>query len=106
VRDESDGPGRIAYAAQSCSLTEEEQMLVLLRDELYEGSWDDFVQDLNDRLANKPHVFDIIPASPRLQETIREHLRLIGKLRQLEATEQVDLATRLPRRPERSARTA
>jgi len=95
VSDESSSPNRVVYAAQECSLTEDERMLVLLRDELYEGNWDDFVQDLKDRLANKPHVFDIVPASPRLQETIREHLRLIDKLRRWEATEQIDLATRL-----------
>ncbi len=74
------------------SLTEDEQMLVLLRDELYEGSWDDFVGDLQDRLAGRPHVFDIGPASSHLQDTIRQHLRLIERLRELESRDRVDLA--------------
>jgi hypothetical protein len=74
-----------------CALTDDEQMLVLLRDELYEGNWDDFVQDLRDRLAGSPHLFDIEPASARLQETIRHHLHLIEHLRELERRDRVDL---------------
>lgn len=86
------------------SLSEEERMLVLLRDELYEGSWDEFVQDLEDRLAARPHLFDITPASPRLRETIRHHLRLIEKLREYEARTGFDLARGLddPAAPPRS----
>lgn len=68
-------------------------MLVLLRDELYEGNWDDFVQDLHDRLTGRPHLFDIQPASIRLQETIRHHLQLIDRLRGLEDRDGINLAT-------------
>ena len=82
-READDGPWK---------LSEEERMLVLLRDELYDGSWDEFVRDLKDRLAARPHLFDITPASPRLRETIRHHLRLIGRLREYEARTGFDLA--------------
>lgn len=77
------------------ALTAEERMLVRLREELYEGSWDHFVQDLEDRLAGRPHVFEVGAASARLQDTIREHLRLIRRLREWEQREQIDLADRL-----------
>ncbi len=66
------------------SLTQDERMLLLLRDELYEGDWDELVQDLQDRLNGRPHLFDIQPASPRLQETIRLHLQIIQRLRERE----------------------
>lgn len=71
-------------------------MLILLRDELYEGSWDDFVQDLRDRLEGKPHVFETAPASPRLRDTIRSHLRMIDDLRAIENRHKLNLADRLP----------
>lgn len=80
---------------QKALQTEDAHMLVLLRDELYEGNWDDFVQDLQDRLSGKPHVFDLAPASPSLQETIRYHLALIQELRQLEVRENLNLADKL-----------
>ena len=81
-----------APSTSNATLTEEERMLVLLRDELYEGDWNDFAQDLRDRLEGKPHVFEIQPASPRLQDTIRRHLQLITALHQRERRERVNLA--------------
>ncbi len=61
-------------------LTDEQQMLVDLRDALYEGSWEDFCNDLTARRESKPHVFDVVPPSPRLIETIDRHLRVIDEL--------------------------
>jgi hypothetical protein len=80
----------------SPSLSDEEQMLVLLRDELYEGNWDEFVRDLRDRLDGRPHIFDTAPASTRLQETIRSHLQMIDELRKFETRHRVNLGDRLP----------
>lgn len=65
-------------------LSDEERMLIRLRDELYEGSWDQFVGDLKARLTGKPHIFEIGPVSDRLKETINNHLRMIGRLQALE----------------------
>lgn len=65
-------------------LTDEQRMLVTLRDELYEGRWDLFVADLEARIAGAPYVFEIGPASARLKETITHHLGLISDLRQWE----------------------
>lgn len=55
-------------------------MLVDLRDILYEGSWEDFRRDLEARQASEPHVFEIVPPTPRLQETIARHLQVIDEL--------------------------
>jgi hypothetical protein len=63
------------------NLTPEQRMLVNIRDTLYEGSWDDFAHDLKARLDSRPAVFDIVPASDRLKDTIRSHLTLIDRLR-------------------------
>lgn len=82
-----------AARAGDVKLSEDERMLILLRDELYEGNWDDFIEDLQDRLNGRPHLFDIQPASARLQETIRQHLHMIQRLRELEACRRINLAT-------------
>ena len=36
------------------TLTDEDKMLLRLREELYEGRWDAMLVDLNDRLRGKP----------------------------------------------------
>ena len=59
-------------------------MLLDIRDTLYEGSWDAFIADLEARLSGEPHVFDVVPDTPRFADTIRNHLRLIGELKVLE----------------------
>ena len=49
------------------SLGEEEHMLLSLRDELYEGSWENMLQDLRDRLKGKPYIFKLVN---RIEEDI------------------------------------
>ncbi len=75
-------PAELACLIQR--LTDEEKMLLTIRDELYEGSWGLMVQDLRDRLEGRPHVFEICPPSARLRDTIAGHLQLIEQLRHLE----------------------
>ena len=65
-------------------LTEEQRMLLDLRDVLYEGNWDDFRNDLTARQESRPHVFDTIPPSPGLRDTIARHLRVIDELERWE----------------------
>ena len=67
-------------------LTEEQRMLLDLRDVLYEGNWDDFRNDLTARQESRPHVFDTIPPSPGLRDTIARHLRVIDELEHWERT--------------------
>ena len=67
-------------------LTDEHRMLLDIRDTLYEGSWEDFKRDLEARRRSQPHVFDTVPDSPQMLQTIREHLLLIGEMWNWEKT--------------------
>lgn len=68
------------FAVGQPQLSDEELMLIDLRDVLYEGSWDDFRRDLEARRESKPYVFEIVPTSPELRRTIERHLQVIGAL--------------------------
>lgn len=65
-------------------LSDEQRMLLRMRDTLYEGSWEDFTRDLRARADHEPHVFDTIPDTPGLDTTIRHHLDLISAMQQWE----------------------
>jgi hypothetical protein len=77
----------------SFELTPEHDMLLRMRDTLYEGSWEDFRRDLQARLNGEPYVFEIVPASPEMRSTIESHLRFIGEM------ETWERARRRPLRP-------
>ena len=70
--------------------TEDEKMLLALRDELYEGDWALMVADLEARLNNEPYVFEIGLACDRLKETITGHLRIIESLQAREVRLGID----------------
>ncbi len=76
--------GKIHHAGGQLPLTEEQRMLIQIRDTLYEGSWDDFLEDLRARADGRPHVFAIARASPELKSTIEHHVALIEELRRWE----------------------
>ncbi len=65
-------------------LRREEMQLLLLRNELYGGSWDEMERDLRRRLERKPHVF-------QLMHRIEEDLARIARVRAYEETHQTDL---------------
>jgi len=66
------------------SLTGEERLLVTLRDELYEGSWNDMIADLRNRLEGKPYVF-------KLTSRIEADLVRIERLKNFEEMNKIDL---------------
>jgi hypothetical protein len=66
-------------------LTSEERMLVVLKRELYEGSWDEMAADLEARLAGRPYIF-------RLAHRITDDLQRIARLRDFEKQANVDLS--------------
>lgn len=72
-------------------LMDEHRMLLRMRDTLYEGSWEDFVRDLNARARHEPHVFDSIPDTPGLEATIHRHLDLISDMQTWEQTNEQTL---------------
>ncbi len=60
-------------------------MLVVLKRELYEGSWDEMEADLKARLEGRPYIF-------RLAHRIAEDLERIARLRAFEKKAGVDLS--------------
>ncbi len=69
-------------------LTPDEKGLVLLRNELYDGSWQAMLQDLQGRLEGKPYVF-------KLARRIEQDIKLIEILRKSEEDEGVNLTEML-----------
>ncbi len=65
-------------------MTREERLLVVVRRELYDGSWDQMQADLSARLAGRPYVF-------KLAHRIEDDLERIERLRQFERDCGVDL---------------
>ena len=57
------------------SLTSEERMLVLLKGELYEGSWDEMKDDLRARLEGRPYIFKL---AHRIADDLARMEKLIG----------------------------
>lgn len=66
------------------SLTSEERMLVILKRELYEGSWDEMVADLKARLEGRPYIF-------KLAHRIADDLERIKRLQEFEKRMSADL---------------
>lgn len=66
-------------------LSEEHRMLVILKAQLYEGSWEPMLDDLRNRLAGRPFIF-------KLANRIKDDIKRIEQLQQFEAEHNVDLA--------------
>ena len=66
------------------SLSPEEEQLLVLRDFLYEGDWEEMLQDLRDRRNGKPFIF-------KLTTRIEEDIGRIDRLREYERKHGVDL---------------
>jgi len=66
-------------------LTDEHKMLVLLKAQLYGGSWQPMLNDLNNRLEGKPYIF-------KLANRIKDDVERIEDLQEFEAEHRVDLA--------------
>jgi len=67
------------------SMASEERMLVVLKRELYEGSWDEMAADLKARLEGGPYIF-------KLAHRIADDLVRIDRLREFERSCGVDLS--------------
>lgn len=65
-------------------LTRDEKMLVILRDELYDGKWELMIQDLKDRLNQGPYIF-------KLAGTIENDLKIIKRLQAFEKKNKTDI---------------
>ncbi len=66
-------------------MSKAERMLIAVREELYEGSWDRMLRDLEARMRGKPYVF-------KLAGRIEEDIAAIKRLRKREQENGVNLA--------------
>ncbi len=67
------------------NLTEEYRMLVVLKAQLYEGSWEPMLDDLRNRLNGKPYIF-------KLANRIQDDIERIEQMIKFEKEYNVDLA--------------
>jgi len=68
------------------NLTEEQRMLIVLKAQLYNGSWAPMLDDLRNRLTGKPYIF-------KLANRIQDDIERIEKLSAFENEHNVDLAS-------------
>lgn len=66
-------------------LSEEQRMLVVLKSQLYEGTWEPMLDDLRNRLAGKPYIF-------KLANRIQDDIERIERMQRFEAEHNVNLA--------------
>lgn len=66
-------------------LSDEQRMLILLKNELYESSWEAMREDLSNRLDGKPYIF-------KLANRIKEDMDRIQQLQNYEDEHHVNLA--------------
>ena len=66
-------------------LSEEHRMLVVLKAQLYDGTWEPMLDDLRNRLEGKPYIF-------KLANRIQDDIRRIEEMQEFEAEHNIDLA--------------
>jgi hypothetical protein len=66
-------------------LSEEHRMLIVLKAQLYDGTWEPMLDDLQNRLAGKPYIF-------KLANRIQDDIERIGQMQKFEAEHKIDLA--------------
>ncbi len=66
-------------------LGDEHRMLVILKAQLYDGTWEPMLDDLKNRLAGKPYIFKLI-------NRIKDDVERIGQMQKFEKENNVDLA--------------
>jgi hypothetical protein len=66
-------------------LSDEHRMLVVLKAQLYGGTWEPMLDDLQNRLEGKPYIF-------KLANRIKDDIGRIEQMRKFEEQHKVDLA--------------
>ncbi len=66
-------------------LSEEQRMLIILKTQLYGGTWEPMLEDLRSRLAGKPYIF-------KLANRIQDDIERIEQMSEFERKHKVDLA--------------
>ncbi len=66
-------------------LSDEHRMLVVLKAQLYGGTWEPMLDDLQNRLAGKPYIFKLV-------NRIKDDIERIEQMQNFEKEHNVDLA--------------
>jgi len=66
------------------SLSDEHRMLVILKAQLYGGTWEPMLDDLQNRLEGKPYIF-------KLANRIKDDIERIEQMRKFEEEHNIDL---------------
>jgi len=66
-------------------LSNEHRMLIVLKAQLYDGTWEPMLDDLRNRLAGKPYIF-------KLANRIKDDIGRIEQMQKFEAEHNIDLA--------------
>ena len=67
------------------SLSDEHRMLVVLKSQLYDGTWEPMLDDLRHRLADKPYIFKLV-------NRIEDDIKRIEQMQKFEIDHNIDLA--------------
>ena len=67
------------------SLSEEHRMLVILKAQLYDDTWEPMLDDLRNRLSGKPYIFKLV-------NRIQDDIRRIEEMQEFEVEHNIDLA--------------
>ena len=67
------------------ALSDEHRMLVILKTQLYAGTWEPMHDDLQNRLAGKPYIF-------KLANRMKDDIERIEQMWEFEQEHNVDLA--------------
>jgi len=65
-------------------LSDEHRMLVILKAQLYGGTWEPMLDDLQNRLEGKPYIF-------KLANRIKDDIERIEQMRKFEQEHNIDL---------------
>ena len=86
-KPESQGNGsrKLLVAEFVKNLSDEHRMLIVLKAQLYGGSWQPMVDDLQNRLKGKPYIFKLV-------NRINDDIDRIGGLMSFEEEQGIDLA--------------
>lgn len=66
-------------------LSDEHRMLVILKAQLYGGTWEPMLDDLQNRLEGKPYIFKLV-------NRIKDDIERIEQMRKFEEQHNIDLA--------------
>ncbi len=66
-------------------LSDEHRMLVVLKAQLYGGTWAPMLDDLRNRLAGKPYIFKLV-------NRIKDDIERIEEMEKFETEHDIDLA--------------